>query len=83
MNEIAELSGVSKRTLEEIFSGRARYPRIETVQAIEKALNINEIDNKQNDSLSSEEENIIKIYRKLSPQSKKMIFKYFIILLDT
>lgn len=40
MNEIAEKAGISKRTVEEIFSGRAKYPRIDTVQAIEKALGV-------------------------------------------
>lgn len=40
MNDIAEKAGIPKRTIEEIFAGRARYPRIDTVQAIEKALGI-------------------------------------------
>lgn len=40
MNDIAERAGISKRTIEDIFAGRARYPRIDTVQAIEKALGI-------------------------------------------
>ena len=40
MNDIAEKAGISKRTLEDVFSGRAPHPRIDTVQAIEKALGI-------------------------------------------
>lgn len=40
MNDIAEKAGISKRTLEDVFSGRAPHPRIDTVQAIEKALGV-------------------------------------------
>jgi transcriptional regulator with XRE-family HTH domain len=39
--DISELSGVPKRTIENIFSGSTSFPRADTVQAIEKALGIN------------------------------------------
>jgi transcriptional regulator with XRE-family HTH domain len=38
--EIAKSAGVSKRTVEDIFRGFTPTPRIDTVQAIEKALGI-------------------------------------------
>lgn len=38
--EIAELSGVSKRTVEDLFRGFTKNPRIDTVEAIEKTLGI-------------------------------------------
>ncbi len=41
---LAKKSNVPKRTLEDIFSGRTPSPRIDTVQAIEKALGLSECD---------------------------------------
>lgn len=38
--EIAELSGVSKRTVEDLFRGFTQNPRIDTVEAIERTLGI-------------------------------------------
>ena len=40
--QIAELSGVSKRSIEDIFRGYTTTPRIDTVEAIERALGLNE-----------------------------------------
>lgn len=38
--ELANLSNVPVRTLENIFSGRTPHPRIDTMQAIERALGL-------------------------------------------
>lgn len=38
--ELSEMSGVSISTITKIFGGFAKYPRIDTMQAIEKALGI-------------------------------------------
>lgn len=40
LQQIADLSGVPKRTVDDIFSGHTQNPRIDTVQAIERALGI-------------------------------------------
>ena len=40
--DLAEKSGVSKRSIEDIFRGYTTSPRIDTVEAIERALGINE-----------------------------------------
>ena len=40
LQEIADLSGIPKRTVDDIFSGKTKNPRIDTLQAIEKALGI-------------------------------------------
>lgn len=40
--ELSKLSGVSKRTIEDIFRGFTVAPRIDTVEAIEKALGLNQ-----------------------------------------
>ena len=39
---ISDLSGVPKRTVEDIFSGATKFPRSDTVDAIEKALGLNQ-----------------------------------------
>ncbi len=41
-DKIAELAGISKRSVEDIFRGYTITPRIDTVEAIEKALGLNE-----------------------------------------
>lgn len=40
LKDIATLSGLPKRTVEDIFSGTTKNPRIDTITAIEKALGL-------------------------------------------
>ena len=40
--DIAKMSGIPKRTVEDFFRGAAQNPRIDTVLAIERALGLNE-----------------------------------------
>lgn len=40
LQQIADLSGIPKRTVDDIFSGHTKNPRLDTVAAIEKALGI-------------------------------------------
>lgn len=40
LQEIADLSGIPKRTVDDIFSGHTKNPRIDTMQAIERALGL-------------------------------------------
>lgn len=42
LQEIADRSGIPKRTLEDIFRGYTKNPRLDTLQAIERALGIEE-----------------------------------------
>lgn len=42
LQEISDLSGIPKRTVDGIFSGKTKNPRIDTMQAIERALGIEE-----------------------------------------
>lgn len=37
---IADVSGIPKRTVDDIFSGHTKHPRVDTMQAIERALGI-------------------------------------------
>lgn len=40
LQQIADQSGIPKRTVDDIFSGHTKNPRIDTVEAIERALGI-------------------------------------------
>lgn len=40
--DLANMSGLSVSTITKIMGGFARYPRVDTVQAIEKALGLND-----------------------------------------
>lgn len=42
LQEIADRSGIPKRTLEDVFRGYTKNPRLDTLQAIEKALGISQ-----------------------------------------
>ena len=42
LQDIADRSGIPKRTVDDIFSGKTKHPRIDTMQAIERALGIEE-----------------------------------------
>lgn len=63
--ELAQKANLSISTVKKIFSGSAKYPRIDTMQAIEKALNLKEfnyenaIKNIGGYDLLSREKNII------------------------
>lgn len=43
LKQISDISGVPKRTVDDIFCGNTKNPRIDTVQAIEHALGLNTI----------------------------------------
>ena len=42
LQEISDLSGIPKRTVDGIFSGKTKNPRIDTIQAIERALGLDD-----------------------------------------
>ena len=80
-DELAEKSGVSRRTIAGIFSGDPRYesPTYNTIQAIERALGLSEDGYK--DTLPFEvtpmEEELVRTFRTLSDEDKQL----FLILL--
>ncbi len=72
--DLAELSKIPKRTLEDIFAQRTPSPRIDTVQKIERALGItswSEEEYKQGitpyavRNLTVEEDEMLELYREL------------------
>lgn len=83
--ELSERTNIPEGTLKNIFSGFTKNPRIDTIQTIENAL---ATDTKTSDVkivntyTSSEEEEILDMYRKLSKENKSVILKNFYILLN-
>lgn len=75
-DELAEKSGVSRRTIAGIFSGDPRYesPTYNTIQAIERALGLSEEGYK--DTMPFEvtpmEEEVIRTFRALSDEDKQL-----------
>ena len=59
-NELSKKSQIPKRTLEDIFAGRTTDPRTTTVEAIERALGLNEKNQTVRDAQSDIVENFVK-----------------------
>ena len=76
--DLSQMSGVPLQTLRKIFAGYTPSPRINTMQAIEKALGIlpEEIDN-----LSTDKKEILELMDKLSKEdiTKLKAFGQFLI----
>ncbi len=69
---LARNSGLSISTIKKIFSGQAKYPRIDTIQTIEHALGLDEpVINWY--MLTPEENELVTEYRKLVPSMQAFI----------
>ena len=71
---LAEKSGLSISTVKKIFSGQAKYPRVDTMQAIEHALGLDEPEVSWY-MLTEEENALILEYRKLVPKMREFILE--------
>lgn len=58
--QLSEKSGIPLNTLKNIFRGKTAHPRIDTVQAIERALGLATQGKKQNDIPTDQREQIIR-----------------------
>ncbi len=70
--KLAEMSGVPIQTLQKIFSGLTQNPRIDTMQAIERALGLNEKVYEWY-TLTSQENELVTEFRKLVPAMREFI----------
>lgn len=81
--ELSEKTNIPEGTLKNIFSGITKNPRIDTIQTIENAIGINSTKEVLTENYySTEEEEIIKMYRELSKNNKEVILRNMYILLD-
>lgn len=74
LQEISDLSGIPKRTVDGIFSGKTKNPRIDTMQAIERALGIEE-EKSPPSNLTEGENALIELYRTASEEQKAMFLQ--------
>lgn len=73
-DELAKRTGLSKSCITKIFAGYAKYPRIDTMQAIETALELNRPNEWTAEDKAS---GIIPAYReKLSPDETELLDAY-------
>ena len=66
--KLAELSGIPLQTIQKIFAGITKNPRIDTVQAIENALGL---DKETSTDLTNQEKDFLLAFRKLTEDEKK------------
>jgi len=74
--DLATLTGLSLGCIKRIMAGIARYPRIDTIEAIENALEISESEKNSisaRNEYSFEERQLINDYRELNQSGKRLI----------
>ncbi len=66
--DLAHETGLSLGCIKRIMAEIAKYPRIDTVQAIESALGLNEGARSPSPALSENEETLLRYFRALTPE---------------
>lgn len=67
---IATKAELPLRTVEQIMCGKVKHPRLDTVQAIDRALGIS-TESEQADKLTAEERELLNYFRALNPTMRK------------
>ncbi len=80
--DLYQASGVPIQTLHNIFRGHTKNPRVDTIQAIEKALEISSEQTKKAPQdtpaeLSKDEQDLLAYYKKLRRDQKEFVFNLF------
>ena len=70
--DLSERSGIALNTLKNIFRGKTENPRIDTMQAIERALGL-ENEKTPPDDLSEGERQWLKLYNVLTTENKDLL----------
>lgn len=73
-DELSEKSGIPKRTIEDIFRGATKNPRIDTMQAIERALGLD--DKSEKPILSEEEKELIALISELTDEETQELTSF-------
>lgn len=81
-DELAEKSGLPKRTLENIFHGITKNPRVDTMQAIEKALGIEEQKSPPIE-LSEGEKALIELFNRVPADKQDLVLQMIRVALET
>ena len=71
--DLADMTGISISTIKKIFSGVSLYPRIDTMQAIERALGLENEKTPPDMELSEGERQWLKLYNVLTTENKDLL----------
>lgn len=71
---LSERSGIALNTLKNIFRGRTEHPRIDTMQAIENALGLNN-EKSLPLELTEGEEALLNLFRTASEEQQEMVLQ--------
>ena len=76
LDELSARSGIAKRTLEDIFRGKTQNPRIDTMQAIERALGLS-ADTKKSPppGMTESEEQGLELYNLLTEENRELLIQ--------
>lgn len=74
--ELSDSSGIALNTLKSIFCGRTPTPRIDTMQAIERALGLDKEKKSSKNELSEDEKQIIEIINDMSDEEWSQVVNY-------
>jgi transcriptional regulator with XRE-family HTH domain len=76
-DELAQRSGLSISTIKKIFSGISQYPRIDTMQAIERALGItmDETQKSPQDELSEGEKMLLDLFNRVPDDKQELVLQ--------
>ena len=77
LDELSEKSGIAKRTIEDIFRGATKNPRIDTLQAIERALGIttDETQKSPQDELSEGEKMLLDLFNRVPEDQQELVLQ--------
>lgn len=77
LDELSEKSGIAKRTIEDIFRGATKNPRIDTLQAIERALGIttDETQKSPQDELSEGEKMLLDLFNRVPDDQQELVLQ--------
>ena len=82
--DLADSSGIPLSTILKVLSGNTRSPRIDTVEAIERALGLNDKSPANSKVVYSDDERaIVEMYRTLPSKLKKLVYDQLVIYSDT
>ena len=77
LDELSEKSGIAKRTIEDIFRGATKNPRIDTMQAIERALGLTmeETQKSPQDELSEGEKMLLDLFNRVPEEQQDLVLQ--------
>lgn len=80
--EISARSGIPKRTIEDIFRGKTKNPRIDTMQAIERALGLDEQQKSPPSELTEGEKKLIELFNRVPVEKQEIVLQMLRAVLD-